>query len=169
MDVVEGAIVFQLYRGLGIPIFPAYNSGNTVRRDPETCGLGNHSTNFWETGAMAQTLFEKYGGFAKISRIVLALYDRLLDDETIGPYFDNVDMARIVDHQTKFLSSLLGGPASFSDKHIEHVHKHLAISEGDFDVLKDILRTTLSEHGLTPDDVDLVTKAFEQRRTLVVG
>jgi hemoglobin len=124
---------------------------------------------FWETGAMEQSLFEKYGGFAKISRIVLALYDRLLEDETIGPYFDNVDMARIVDHQTKFLSSLLGGPASFSDKHIEHVHKHLAISESDFDVLKDILRTTLSEHGMAPEDIDLVAQAFERRRTLVVG
>lgn len=117
---------------------------------------------------MTQTLFEKYGGFAKISKIVLALYDRLLEDDAVGPYFDNVDMARIVDHQTKFISALLGGPASFSDEHIERVHKHLAISAADFDVLKSILRSTLAAHGLTPDDIELVVQAFERRRALVV-
>ncbi|MFN3745551.1 MAG: group I truncated hemoglobin [Hyphomicrobiaceae bacterium] len=117
---------------------------------------------------MEQTLFEKYGGFAKVSKIVLALYDRLLEDETIGPYFDDVDMARIVDHQTKFIASLLGGPASFSDEHIERVHRHLAISAADFNVMKDILRATLAAHGMAPEDIELVVTAFEQRRALVV-
>lgn len=162
--------MFQLCQGLGIENSPAYKSDNIGDvGSGDLLGPNILATIHWETGTMEQTLFDKYGGFAKISRVVLALYDRLLEDETIGPYFDNVDMARIVDHQTKFLSSLLGGPASFSDKHIEHVHKHLAISESDFDVLKDILRTTLSEHGMAPEDIDLVAQAFERRRTLVVG
>lgn len=117
---------------------------------------------------MEQTLFEKYGGFAKISRIVLSLYDRIIEDETIGPYFDDVDMARIVDHQTKFLSSLLGGPASFSDEQIQKVHKHLAIRSDHFDVLKRLLEETLRAHRMAAEDVAVVLEAIEARRALIV-
>lgn len=119
-------------------------------------------------GHMGQTLFEKYGGFSSISRIVLDLYDRLLDDDDIGPFFDAVDMGRIVDHQTKFVASLLDGPAHYSDDQIRRVHGHLDIGASHFDRLKMILGETLTDHGFTPDDVELVVAAFEARRNLVV-
>ena len=53
-----------------------------------------------------QTLFEKYGGFSSVSKVVLAFYDTLLDSDDIGPFFDDIDMSRMVDHQTKFVASL---------------------------------------------------------------
>jgi len=117
---------------------------------------------------MEQTLFQKYGGFSKISRIVLDLYDRLLEDDEVGPFFDEVDMARIVDHQTKFLSSLLGGPASYSDDQISKMHRHLTINARHFDTLAEILAETLADHGVEPGDVEAVVEAFEARRKLVV-
>src|SRR5690606_8673665 len=116
---------------------------------------------------MDKTLFDKYGGFAKVSRIVLDLYDRVLDDEDIGAFFDDVDMSLIVDHQTKFISSLLGGPVSFSDDQIARMHSHLEISAEQFDKLKEILSSTLQDHGFAPNDVEFVVQAFEQRRRLV--
>lgn len=117
---------------------------------------------------MEQSLFEKYGGFAKVSRIVLALYNKIIEDDDIGPFFDDVDMSRIVDHQTKFVSSLLGGPASFSDDQIERMHNHLSITADHFDKLKVILSATLAEHGMEPADIETVVEAFDQRRNLVV-
>ena len=47
---------------------------------------------------MATTLFERYGGFAAVSKVVLAFYDRVLDDEQVGPYFDDVDLPKLIDH-----------------------------------------------------------------------
>lgn len=117
---------------------------------------------------MEQSLFEKYGGFAKVSKIVLDLYNRVIEDDEIGPFFDDIDMSRIVDHQTKFVSSLLGGPASFSDEQIERMHKHLTISNDHFDRLKQIWIATLTDHGMEPADIDYVVEAFEKRRNLVV-
>ncbi|MCX2725698.1 group I truncated hemoglobin [Roseibium salinum] len=117
---------------------------------------------------MEQTLFQKYGGFSKVSRIVLDLYNRLLDDDDIGPFFDDVDMARIVDHQTKFISSLLGGPASYTDEQISRMHHHLEIHTRHFDRLSEILAETLTDHGMTPQDVETVVQGFEQRRKLIV-
>jgi hemoglobin len=117
---------------------------------------------------MEHTLFEKYGGFAAISRVVLDLYERLLDDDEVGPFFDNVDMARIVDHQTKFVASLLGGPAHYSDDQIRRMHNHLDIGDLQFDRLKQLLAECLQEHGFAHADVKLVIDAFEARRNLVV-
>jgi len=117
---------------------------------------------------MQQTLFEKYGGFSVVSRIVIDLYDRLLDDDDVGPFFENVEMSRIVDHQTKFVSSLMGGPASYTDDQIRRLHAHLLIGDAHFETLKRILTETLGDHGVAADDVERIVGGFESRRGLVV-
>jgi len=58
---------------------------------------------------VSQTLFDKYGGFATVSRIVSAFYDEVLESEQLRPYFRGLDMRRLVDHQTKFIAALMGG------------------------------------------------------------
>jgi len=116
-----------------------------------------------------QTLFEKYGGFSQVSRVVLAFYDKLLDSDDIGPFFDDIDMAKMVDHQTKFIASLLGGPAAYSDAQLRQLHAHLSIKDAHFDELKVILRQTLDDHKFEPDDTDAVLQEFENRRVLIVG
>lgn len=116
-----------------------------------------------------QTLFEKYGGFSKISRVVLAFYDTLLDSDEVGPFFDDIDMSRMVDHQTKFIASLLGGPASYTDSQLKQLHSHLDIQHAHFDELKVVLSGTLEKHGFDANDVDIVLQEFENRRSLIVG
>lgn len=117
---------------------------------------------------LEKTLYEKYGGFSTVSRIVMALYDRLLDDDDVGPFFDDVDMPRLIDHQTKFVASLMGGPASFSDAHIESAHRGMAISDMHFDRLKMLLSDTLGEFRVEAADVEAVLSAFEARRALLI-
>lgn len=115
-----------------------------------------------------QSLFEKYGGFSKISRVVLSFYDTLLDSDEIGPFFDDIDMSKMVDHQTKFIASLLGGPAAYTDRQLHQLHRHLDINDGHFDELKVVLSDTLSKHGVEPKDVEAVLAEFEKRRALIV-
>ncbi|MCB1491352.1 MAG: group 1 truncated hemoglobin [Rhodobiaceae bacterium] len=116
-----------------------------------------------------QTLFEKYGGFSNISKIVLSFYDTLLDSDEIGPFFDDVDMSRMVDHQTKFIASLLGGPAAYTDTQLRQLHARLDIQNAHFDELAVVLADTLRDHGIEEPDVQAVVAEFEKRRTLVVG
>ncbi|WP_209428182.1 group 1 truncated hemoglobin [Pararhodobacter sp. SW119] len=117
---------------------------------------------------MDRSVYERYGGFAQVSRIVLDFYDRLLEDDELGPFFDEVDMARIVDHQTKFIAMLLGGPAHYTDDQIARVHAHLAIGAAHFDRLSTMLAQTLADHGMSADDVAHVVAEFDRRRTFVV-
>lgn len=117
---------------------------------------------------MLQSLYEKCGGFSTVSRIVMVLYDRLLDDDDIGPFFDDVEMSRVIDHQTKFVASLMGGPAFYSDDQIRKMHDHLPIADRHFARMTEILADTLRDHGIAEEDVAAVVSEFEKRRGLVV-
>ena len=117
---------------------------------------------------MEKTIFEKYGGFSTISRVVMSFYDRMLEDDDVGPFFDDVDLPSLIDHQTKFISSIMGGPASFSDEHIAGAHKHLVIYDFHFDRLKELVHETLSDFDIAPEDIETVLDAFEQRRSMIV-
>jgi hemoglobin len=117
---------------------------------------------------MGKTLFEKYGGFARINRVVMSFYDTLLDSEEVGPYFDNVDMDRLIDHQTKFISFLLGGPVEFPDEQLERAHATLGVTHAHFDIMKAILCDTLKRSDFELDDINVVLEAIEVRRGLIV-
>ncbi|WP_264213464.1 group I truncated hemoglobin [Leisingera thetidis] len=118
---------------------------------------------------MPQSIYEKYGGFSAISRVVMTFYEMALESDQIGDYFADVDMARLIDHQTKFISSLLGGPASFSDERLEAVHRALAISHEDFDEMGALLKAALEQHGLSEPDVRTTLSAIEAKRNIIVA
>ena len=118
---------------------------------------------------MSANLFQKYGGFAKISRIVLSFYDKALDSEQIGDYFQDIDMKRLIDHQTKFVSALLGGPAFYTDDRLRQLHNNLGISDADFDEMSKLLAETLIEFGFEPADSDEVMLRIEARRGYIVS
>ena len=114
------------------------------------------------------TPFEKYGGFKTVSRIVMTFYEKVLDSDEIGDYFDGVEMARLIDHQTKFIASLMGGPASFTDAQLERLHAHLGLTHADFDAAADLLREALEEHDVAAEDVDVIIGSIEARRPVIV-
>lgn len=114
------------------------------------------------------TIFERYGGFATVSRIVSSFYDQVLDVPELSRYFEHADMRRLVDHQTKFIASVMGGPASYSNEQLERVHAHLQISERDFDTVVDILRETLEDFDLDNSDIEAVCNAVVDRKRFIV-
>lgn len=117
----------------------------------------------------SHSLFQKYGGFAKVSRVVLTFYDKVLDSEQIGDFFDDIDMSRLVDHQTKFIASVLGGPASYTNERLQQLHAHIGISDQDFDEMVKLLSEALEEHGFEPRDLGAVVQDIESRRRFIVS
>ncbi|MES0883808.1 group I truncated hemoglobin [Roseibium sp. SCP14] len=118
---------------------------------------------------MAEALFDKYGGFKFVSRLVLSFYDKVLDSDQVGDYFDDVDMPRLIDHQTKFVSSLLGGPVSYTDERLKRAHASLNLTSADFDEVQRLLRDTLAEHGIESQDIDIVMTEIEARRGSILA
>ena len=118
---------------------------------------------------MEKTLYDQVGGFVSVRKIILEFYNRVLDEDELRPYFKMIDMERQIDHQTKFISMLLGGPASFTDKHLKNVHKRMNIQNDDFDLVKDILEETLEDFDFSKEHIDILTGEFEKRRNLIVS
>jgi hemoglobin len=117
---------------------------------------------------VTQTIFERYGGFATVRKVVSTFYDYVLDDEVMAPYFTGVDMRRQIDHQSKFISAVMGGPGSYTDDHLQRVHARLGIDHEAFKVMAGLLREAMEDHDMAPGDVDQVMHEIAIREHLVV-
>ncbi|MBV9347816.1 MAG: group 1 truncated hemoglobin [Pseudolabrys sp.] len=117
---------------------------------------------------MAQTVFERYGGFSTFSKVVSAFYDKILDSPVTSPYFANVDMRRLIDHQTKFVASVVGGPASYTNEHLARIHTPFKINEAAFSEMSTLLRETLEDFGVAEADIQVVLREILNRKHFVV-
>jgi hemoglobin len=117
---------------------------------------------------MAKTLFERYGGFANVSRVVMTFYDKMVSSPLTSRYFANTNMKRLIDHQTKFVASMLGGPASYTNEHLERVHADMGITEEAFMESVDLLKETLEDHGFEDADVRDVESEFMSRKNFII-
>jgi hemoglobin len=118
---------------------------------------------------MKVTEFDRLGGFSRVRLMFADFYDRILDAEELEPYFVHVDMRRLVDHQTKFFSTVLGGPASFSDEQLARAHARLGIEPAHFRIMADLFRETLEDHGLERHVVDRLVAHILALEPHIVG
>lgn len=118
---------------------------------------------------MASTIFERYGGFAKVSRIVSEFYSRVLDSPVLSPYFAGIDMRRLIDHQTKFIASVMGGPVSYTNEALERVHARLGIDAEAFDEMVLILKETLEDFDFERSDVETICGDIRSRSRYIVS
>jgi hemoglobin len=118
---------------------------------------------------MAASMFERYGGFATISKVVMAFYDKALDSDVIGDFFEDIDMPALIDHQTKFIAMAMGGPASYTNEMLRQVHSDLKIDTPAFNEAVSLLQQTLEEFGVVPEDVNVVIEDIRNRAQYIIG
>lgn len=118
---------------------------------------------------MSRSVLERYGGFPFLSRVVMAFYDRALDSDVLAPYFEDVDMRRLIDHQTKFMAFVMGGPASYTNDHLAQVHARLHIDRPAFDEMLATMRETLEDFEMDEADVDAVVHELRSRAPWVIA
>ena len=117
---------------------------------------------------MEQSLFEKYGGFATVHKVVEHFYDGVLDNDILSPHFERVDMSQLIDHQTRFFASAMGGPASFDDSHLEKTHQGLGITEEAWDAVVGVLLETLNTFNVEEGDIQSIVGAVGSKKSLIV-
>ena len=117
---------------------------------------------------MAQTIYERYGGFPAIRKVVSAFYDKVLDSPSLQRHFAGTDMRRLIDHQIKFVAQVMQGPAAYSDDQLRRVHERLAISKGEFAETAELLCETLEDFGFEAADVDHVREEIRRREPFIV-
>ena len=117
---------------------------------------------------MNASMFERYGGFVSVSKVVSAFYDKALDSPILSPYFETTNMQRIIDHQTKFIASLMGGPASYSNEELERVHANLHIDNSAFGEMAELFCETLEDFDFDDDDIKTIQSELASRQRYIV-
>ncbi len=118
---------------------------------------------------MNQSLYDQLGGFTFVHKVISDFYDRVLNNDSLNPFFSQTDMARLIDHQTKFFSSLLGGPTSYTTEELSKVHENMAIQEVHFDTLIELVKETLEDNAVDDGHIEVIAAKLEAHRDCIVS
>jgi hemoglobin len=106
------------------------------------------------------TLFEKLGGRNAIDLAVDRFYNRILNDDRIKHFFENVDMNQQRKHQKAFLTYAFGGTPQYQGRKMQQAHKRLVeemnLSDEHFDAVIENLVETLKELNISDDLIQQV-------------
>ena len=102
------------------------------------------------------TLYERLGGAPAMEAAVDIFYRKVLTDDRISRFFEDVDMERQAAKQKAFLTMVTGGPANYTGQDMRRGHAHLVaqgLNDGHFDAVVELLAGTLTELGAQPEDI----------------
>jgi hemoglobin len=114
------------------------------------------------------SLLEHYGGFSKVQIVISDFYESVLDDNLLKDYFVHRDMNQLVDHQTKFIASIMGGFHSITDKKLKNAHANLQIDVTAFDKILTILEKTLHKHEFSRQDINKLMDVVISKKPFIV-
>ncbi len=119
---------------------------------------------------MTKSLFERIGGDAAVRSTVVKMYDKILDDPELAPFFDHVNVDQLRHSQSAFVTYAFGGPNHYSgksmraahadavshglnDSHFDRVAMHLKSAMEELGVPEDLIKESLAIVGSTRSDV----------------
>ncbi|RKD88662.1 group I truncated hemoglobin [Halopiger aswanensis] len=117
---------------------------------------------------MSETLYERLGGEDAITAVVDEFYDRVMADEQVADYFDDVDMQKQRAHQAQFISSVTGGPVEYSGGEMKAVHADMGITPSDFQAIATHLNEALVEFDVNEDDREAVLEEIASYQEAIV-
>tara|TARA_R110002050_G_scaffold284385_2_gene433499 strand:- start:184 stop:564 length:381 start_codon:yes stop_codon:yes gene_type:complete len=115
------------------------------------------------------TLYERIGGEAAVDKAVDIFYDKIMADERISSFFENIDMFAQARKQKLFLTMVFGGPSEYTGKDMRSGHAGMGIDDNHFNAVVENLAATLAELGVSNDDIGEVAKIAESVRDDVLN
>lgn len=118
------------------------------------------------------SLYEQLGGEAAVNAAVDIFYRKVLSDDRISAFFEDVDMERQAAKQKAFLTMAFGGPHNYSGLDMRTGHAHLVergLNDSHVDAVIENLAATLSELGVDDALINQVAAIAESTRDDVLG
>tara|TARA_R110000850_G_scaffold117106_1_gene233420 strand:- start:426 stop:986 length:561 start_codon:yes stop_codon:yes gene_type:complete len=97
------------------------------------------------TKELEATLYHQVGGKAAINAAVDLFYTKVLVDERVNFFFEDINMNKQHNKQKEFLAAALGGPIPWEGKDMRAAHRNLDLNEADFTAIAENLQATLTE------------------------
>lgn len=118
------------------------------------------------------SLYQKLGGQNAVDAVVETFYRKVLTDERVMEFFDDVDMDLQISKQKAFLTMVLGGPVAYTGKDMRDGHKHLVargLNDHHVDAVVQLLAASLEEHGVSAADIEQVAMIANSVRNDVLN
>ncbi len=118
------------------------------------------------------SLYDRLGGGDAVTAAVGLLYDKLLDDAEVAPFFEGVDMAKLVRKQIAFVTIAFGGPHAYTGGDLREAHaaaRARGLGGRHFDAVKRYLHAALVELGVPEGLADEAGRCVEGTRGAVLG
>lgn len=118
------------------------------------------------------SLYERVGGEAAVNAAVDIFYRKVLKDDRIKHFFDDVDMAKQAAKQKAFLTMVMGGPNKYTGLDMRQGHAHLVkrgLNDSHFDAVVEDLGATLKELKVAPELISEIAALCETTRKDVLG
>ncbi|WP_255946485.1 group I truncated hemoglobin [Streptomyces odontomachi] len=108
----------------------------------------------------ASTLFDRIGGDEAVGAVVDLFYDRVLADPDLAPYFTDVGIRRLKNHQRLFIGQALGSTRPYPGRSMHRAHAHLGITRAAFDRVVEHLAASLGEAGVDEGTIGTIAEAL---------
>ena len=108
---------------------------------------------------MSENIYERIGGAPAVDAAVDLFYRKVLADDRVSCFFDDIDMDDQRAKQKSFLTMVFGGPNDYTGKELRESHKRLVddgLNDSHFDVVAVHLQNSLDELGVPSDLVNEV-------------
>jgi hemoglobin len=118
------------------------------------------------------SLYDEIGGEPAVNAAVDIFYRKVLQDNRIKHFFDDVDMARQAAKQKAFLTMAFGGPNNYTGEDMRKGHAHLVakgLNDSHFDAVVDDLVATLKELKVPDNLIAQIGAICESTRNDVLG
>ena len=106
-----------------------------------------------------QTLYDRLGGHDGIRAVVDDFYDRLVEDEALGPFFEGSDMEKLRRTQTDFLCEAAGGPETYDAEPVREAHLHVPFTPEHIQRAVELLEESLDAFDVPEEDAQTVVNA----------
>lgn len=117
----------------------------------------------------SRSLFESLGGAKGVRGAVDDMYDRVLADEELAPFFENISMDRLRRMQTTFVASMIDGPVRYTGAELSQVHRHLKITRHHFSRFCGHMADALEARNVDPELIDQVLARLATYSDKVTG
>lgn len=97
------------------------------------------------------------------------MYDKVLADPSLAPFFTGTDMERLRAAQAAFLAMAFDGPADYSGPGLRTAHAGLGITDAEFNAVIVHLGASLAELGVSGSVIADVEQVAQSVRGDVVS
>lgn len=123
-------------------------------------------------GRMA-TLYERIGGEVAVFATATLLYEKLMNDPAVAPFFAGLDMDAQIRKQVAFLSWAFGSPTKYQYRPLDEAHREMVrragLSDLHFDAVVKHLVASLTELKVAPPLIEEVTTLVAATRSAVLS